>query len=1206
MTVSISRMNIEYYLSTVAVGDSAESRKHLTNYYTASGDPAGRWFGSGLAGIGRSNEQTVTKKDARAVYEDLAHPDTKIPLGKRPMKKTEAPQDAKNASGKTAKKTREAVAGFDLTFSAPKSVSALWAISDSATQTVIHQAHQNAVRTSLLWLENSIIQSRAGDGGIAKVEVEGIIASLFDHYDSRAGDPQIHTHAVLANRVQRKSDGAWVTLDSYALHKWVVATSEMYNAILFDELTELANTETEQRQALKNAMKLDESQSKGNRRIELIGVPDELIAEFSQRSNEIERITNQKIEDWKAKNGDKISKKLILEFRQQATLESRNAKVAQKLPLQSRLYQWRQRARALGLTPDEIVHKATGHHAATYTLETFSTKAIEEIATHVLERTITKHPAFNRANLTASTHRLLGNIRCTNLEERAAITNKIVDTAVAAAVELTPDRYQLDHLTQSGLTLRGTSVFDLSEEKLYTTRAFLNIEADLMRGATTATGAHLSETEKARQVLSEHVSDKGHALAPDQLEAAYQVTTSSRAINAIIGPAGTGKTSTLAGVRAAWEATYGQDSIIGLAPSAAAAEVLAKDLGISTENTAKWLYESVGDGVARRAERYQRINKRITTLEAKQAKDPSSRFIAAALDAERTKLATVIAEQSKYRIRAGQLVIVDEASMSATADLHQLYSQVQAAGGKMLLVGDPKQLDSVDAGGFLGWMENKGHSANLTSVWRFKNDWEKAASLALRQGNTDVIATYREKGRIIGTDSPLDSAYESWLVDTNAGLSSVLIAGTNADVLALNQRAQAERISQGAVDTSKATPIRNDLIAHIGDTILARQNNRQLTDENGNFIKNGTRLTITDIDSTAIIAQREDNSATVHLPKEYAQESIELGYACTIHRSQGLTVDTGHLALDDGYNREQLYVGMTRGRQSNTMHVPTPEEEQDTADNWGIMKKVHAESVEEFVAGIIRKSDVDKTAHEVRDAEYGWSLDLGRSVSELDYVADLAATRRTHQWFEKQFGQDLRAVADTPELKKLIRAVKASDADFADLPAGANIADATAYFRRKKAPSDFSLLSAPRHLTNDEAEASMAITSKIENRLAELKVLHAEDPWFMELQERAPEATEAVLTWRALSHQTDAETSLGQPPKTTERRLSFLYETVLDVVDKAEKYEAEKYRYNDHEQVDTGDNWQQDNNGPDWDNWQQDNNGPDWDNWQPDYGPDSF
>lgn len=1173
MTVSISRMNIEYYLSTVAVGDTSESRKHLTNYYTASGDPAGRWFGKGLSDIDRANEQTVTKSDARAIFEHIEHPDTRVGLGKRPMKKTQAPENAMSASRRLVhKKTREAVAGFDLTFSAPKSVSTLWAVADTATQTAVHQAHQNAVRKSLTWLEDNVIQSRAGDGGIVKVDVEGIIATLFDHFDSRAGDPQLHTHAVLANRVKRSSDGAWVTLDSYALHKWVVTASEMYNAVLFDELAQLAQTHTDQRQPLEAFLKVEDSER--NRRVELTGVPDELIIEFSQRTSAIEERKNELIDQWKARNGENISDENILQLRRQATLESRQAKPEEKLPLSSRLYQWKMRSLALGIFPEKVVQAATGHHNPIYTLESFTPEALDEIATNVLERTIIKHPTFNRANLLASTHRLMVNIRCAELTDREAIANAIVDTALEKAVTLTPERYQLPELTQAGLSLRGTSVFDRVKDRLYTTASILEIEKDLMVAATDSHGSHLEDQALTRATLQSHISDKGYALAPDQLEAAFEVTTSSSSISAIIGPAGTGKTSTLAGVRAAWEKTHGTDSIIGLAPSAAAASVLSKDLGIATDNTAKWLYESVGEGVSARAQRYASINQRITALETARAKNPTAKNLVAALDAQRTELATLVAEQAKYQLKAGQLLIVDEASMSSTFDIHQLYQQVQEAGAKMLLVGDPKQLDAVDAGGFLGWMENQGHSANLTSVWRFEADWEKEASLQLRQGNTDVLETYQEHDRIKVASDPLDAAYQGWSQDTRAGKTAMLIAGTNADVLELNQRAQAERIERKEVDTDSPFTIRSGLTAYTGDTILARQNNRQLLDSKGDFIKNGTRLTVQSVNSDTITAIREDTQAVVEIPQAYAQDSIELGYACTIHRAQGLTVQNGHVALDSSYNREQLYVAMTRGKENNLMYAPTHVEQEDFPDNWNMMKLQGPETTEEFLSAILRKTNADKTAHEVMDAEHGWANDLGRATSELDYVADLSAIRRTHQWFAETFNQDPRAVADTPELKRLVKAVKESAQDYADLPPTVtNVADATAYFEAHRNKSSISILPELNHLTGDEATVAQAIEEKVNDRLSQLKAVHAQQPWFIMASTKYPHAIDSILLWRALSHQQEAQSMLGDPPSTSEKRLTALYEKVTSALEASERQDAEFFAYPDPDDFTTGHEW---------------------------------
>ncbi|MFW0120375.1 MobF family relaxase [Rothia sp. P5764] len=1196
MTVSISRMDINYYLQTTAASDGASPRGQLTGYYTASGDPAGTWFGNGLTGIDMKSEQTVTKYAAIAIYEDAKHPQTGEPLGKKPIKETQAPEGAKTASGKTAKSTRKPVSGFDLTFSAPKSVSVLWALADNGTKSRIHNAHQEAVRKTLEWAEANVIQTRAGDGGIAKVETKGMIASLFDHYDSRAGDPQMHTHAVLANRVQRASDGAWGTLDSYALHKSVVTISEMYNNILFDELAKAVGAEAEQRDPLMAVLKQEEEPER-NRRMELAEVPDELIAEFSQRTIAVETRTDELIEEWRNTYGKEPTKEKILDFRRQATLETRQLKDSEKLPLSERFDRWNTRAINKGYSPDEIIQKATGRKITFYKSSEFTDKALSEIAHEILNRTVPKHPTFTRNNLLASAHRLTANLRFNSLDEREQFANQLTDLALQTAVELTPGRYDLDHLKQQGLTLRGTSVFDRAEEKIYTTTEILNLEAELMAGVTSASATHVADNQKAKEDLQAHTSDEGYPLAPDQLEAALQVITSPRAINAIIGPAGTGKTSTLAGLRHAWESQQGNGSIIGLAPSAAAAEVLGKELGIPTDNTAKWIYESVGDGAARRAKRYSELKEKISDLESRATRNPGNKKIASALDAARTRLTTTISEQAKYQIKPGQLLIVDEASMSSTADLHRLYSQTRAVGAKMLLVGDPKQLDAVEAGGFLGWVENKNYASTLTSVWRFKEEWEKEASLSLRKGNPEVLKVYEKNGRISETDDVLSSAYTAWKKDIDSGKTSVLIAGRNEQVIELNLRAQKDRIAEGLVDSQKSTVIRTGL-AHPGDMILARVNDRTLIDSHGEFIKNGTRMAVKDISKHSIIAAREDTGAQVEIPKKYAQSSVELGYACTIHRSQGLTVDTGHVAISSSYNREQLYVAMTRGKLNNQMHVPSglPEDERpDSPDNWGIMQARTPESAMEVLNGIINKSDVDKTAHEVRDAEHGWANDLGRAVSELDYVRDLSATRRTYQWLTNELEISPEQIADRPDVKELIRAAKEATIDYSELPKSiASIKDATKYLAKYKEEKPTELVPPVWFASDDEAEAQKAILEKINTRVRQIQGIHSEQEWYKEMEKDYflnPSCYREIIIWRAISKQEDAKTALGKKPQNNERRLTSHYQRLQDILNfKVQNaYDDKTWNANDY-----NNSWDQPGQTPntpdhDYDKW------PDWD-----------
>lgn len=292
MTVSISKMSITYYLEHAATGDGVSG--DLTSYYTEAKAPPGHWLGSGLSGlVGLSVGQEVTEADARSIFEKVEDPVTGRSLGRALMTSTSAPDGAVTPSGHAAKRDREGVAGFDLTFSPPKSVSAVWALAGPELQGRLYAAHRQAMLETVEWVEANVIQSRAGHGGVAHVDVAGVIASAFDHWDSRAGDPQLHTHLVISNRVQRVSDQSWVTLDSYTLHRHVVAISEMYNSLLFDRLAEAAGTVAESRTDVDLDINTLIEEAEGGQpsgdyeppnRVELAGVPDELIEEFSNRS----------------------------------------------------------------------------------------------------------------------------------------------------------------------------------------------------------------------------------------------------------------------------------------------------------------------------------------------------------------------------------------------------------------------------------------------------------------------------------------------------------------------------------------------------------------------------------------------------------------------------------------------------------------------------------------------------------------------------------------------------------------------------------------------------------------------------------------------------------------------------------------------------------------------------------------------------------
>jgi len=151
------------------------------------------------------------------------------------------PMDARELAGQIAKGSRprtQTVAGYDLTFSPVKSVSALWAVADPAVAAAIERAHQAAVKDALAFIEEHALFTRTGRQGVRQVNVRGLVAAAFTHRDSRAGDPDLHTHVAVANKVQTL-DGRWLSIDGRGLFKANVAASETYNTALEQHLNSL-------------------------------------------------------------------------------------------------------------------------------------------------------------------------------------------------------------------------------------------------------------------------------------------------------------------------------------------------------------------------------------------------------------------------------------------------------------------------------------------------------------------------------------------------------------------------------------------------------------------------------------------------------------------------------------------------------------------------------------------------------------------------------------------------------------------------------------------------------------------------------------------------------------------------------------------------------------------------------------------------------
>ncbi|WP_425864742.1 MobF family relaxase [Arthrobacter sp. TWP1-1] len=967
MTVSIARLTansgVKYLLKTTMHDDVPLTSGDATGYYMKAGTPPGRWLGRGLAGIGRERMDPVTNDDASSVFTDADHPDTHQPLGRHHGETTIAHRNGEEIQ-------RVAVAGFDLTFSVPKSVSVLWALATREVQQQVLAAHHDAVNEVLGWLEESAIHTRTGRGGVAHVATKGAVAAAFDHWESRARDPQLHTHVVIANRVQRATDGVWSTLDSRTLYKATVAASEHYNGLLFDRLQERLGAVPGFRPPTNRVR---------NPRHELIGVDDSLIHEFSNRSRRIDEEKDRLINIWTQEHGREPSTTVIVKLRQQATLSTRQSKDKDPLPLNDLATGWQSRAQRLGFEPAQVIrHIIDRSHERPVTAADLTEPWITAAAAAARQAVAHRRATWNRWNLLAEAERICAEIRCASPADRRHMIDAVTTAAESQCVALNAYRYKVPLNAGNDIAFAGHAVFEFHGARLYTDAGILTNE-QLVMDTLNDDGGPAIAPHLTNIFLTQDSKELGQlTLAPDQSAAAHEVLSSGRFLDAVVGPAGSGKTTTMAAIRDGWEKAYGADSVVGLAPAAASAEVLGRKLGLAAENVAKWLYETVGQGAAHRAEQFRDLEAGGSQLWWQRVRTAQ-------------RMAALVLRQEQWSFRRNQLVIVDEASMVSTVQLAALVHQARDAGAKIVLVGDPAQLDAIDAGGILGWLDRQGKAVQLTSVQRFSHGWEGPASLLLRVGDFAAIREYALHGRFRHGEytAMVDQAYERWASDIRAGVSSILIAPDNETVTVLNERAHAELVDQGAVDAVRTVLLSDGLSAGRGDTIIARKNDRRLTDESGDFVRNGTLIKITAKPGNdgSVMGRRLDTGKGIRLSSEYLAEATELGYATTAHRSQGVTVDTGHTLLTQGcLTRELFYVGMTRGRDSNTAYVCESSPAHDDE-----LREVPESSWLEIMGEVLAAQGAERTAHEVYEEEQRNLHSLHHLAAEYDYLAQIAA-----------------------------------------------------------------------------------------------------------------------------------------------------------------------------------------------------------------------
>ncbi|WP_284329584.1 AAA family ATPase [Demequina litorisediminis] len=259
------------------------------------------------------------------------------------------------------------------------------------------------------------------------------------------------------------------------------------------------------------------------------------------------------------------------------------------------------------------------------------------------------------------------------------------------------------------------------------------------------------------------------------------------------------------------------------------------------------------------------------------------------------------------RLDASTVVLIDEAGMTDSADIDAVITHAREAGASVRLIGDPAQLDAVTGAGSLRLFDRAVGAVHMDQIWRFHSAEEADATMCLRSGSTSAADFYIDNGRLhTGTvDSVTESMVEAWKADLSRGDTSVMIAATRDQVTTLARAAQAWRISTGAVKMT-TTSLADGSVVGIGDLVVTRRNDRENTYGRGDFVRNGDTWTVTAVDKTgALTLSREGTHDQVQVDAEYAAQHVDLGYAVTVHGSQGRTVDHAHLLINDTTGRDQ-------------------------------------------------------------------------------------------------------------------------------------------------------------------------------------------------------------------------------------------------------------------------------------------------------------
>jgi hypothetical protein len=903
--------DVDYYLDQVGAD----------YYLTAAGEPPGVWAGRGAAALGLRGEVggdqasagvmralfhygtgpdgvlLATRQKARKYPARAAYAQVEEAIAKRvaALGRFATPKERREIRLQERAKMRTSTPYYDMTFSAEKSVSLMYAGLLAAAERARDQGDEREAerfRAGAGWVEAAVMAGAdrmlevAGQRGAivrtghhsassgAYRDAAGFVAVKFLQHTSRAGDPQLHVQATILNKAQRAdgADGKWRALDGRPLWR---------ERLGFAAHAGLAEAQALARLGLPLVKRED-----GNG-FEISGVGAGTIAAYSSRAAQIEEQLAGLLLEYRQMYGRAPDRAALYKLRKRVTLETRKAKQkperARAETAQDReraageaLAAWIRKARDASVQALDSLHEAAGAYALEHPEARPERLPGAAERNRVIRAAVAEvqrqNATWRRAQLEWELYRQMPVLPadadwCAYLDAMAddALAGRIPGTGVIRIAPV-PDLVDVSSLDRRK---DGTSVYRPPGQERFATAAHIDTEEWILGQASEAAVPQLATEGQATAALA------GTDLDPQQRRAVTGMLTSTRFFSCLVAAAGTGKTHVMAAFSRAW-AQIADGRVICLTLSENAARVAAGEGFTEAWNIA--------------------------------------RFFA-----------------NKVPVRAGDVLVVDEASQVSTQDLARICSLALQAGARVIGVGDTRQLPAVEAGGLFSLIARREGHWKLTEVRRFGQAWERAASVRLGDGDVMALAEYAARGQI--WDGPQDRVYDDavglYMTDVARGRQALLLAGGNEEATRLARLVRDRRIERGQLGGKREVTLNDGNPAGAGDLVRARLNTS--IDAGGQRLANRDTLRLIVFRNAGkdrfAVAERQTGpgrwSAPFAVPVSYLEHSAELAYAGNVYTSQGMTVDTARLVVSAGMNREMLYVGMTRGREENTAHVVT-------------------------------------------------------------------------------------------------------------------------------------------------------------------------------------------------------------------------------------------------------------------------------------------